>query len=300
MLRCSKGARSWQREYLRELLANLRQRPRAVDDPAPLRIGGSACEIGCAHALEKFRLLPLEFVQRTAVREPLPADPDWNIENKRQVRAKIIERHALHVGDPCHRNAMTAALVSVRRIGETVAQHPSALREPGPDLALAMLATRREHQQCFGDMGHGLAKQKLAKPLAQRCPARLAGDPHLPAGLREKLREPRQMGTLAGAVDAFKGDQAATERCGHRKQSGSEGGTFRRRRQIMNGISGHCADILPRRDCGPRGWSRIRSTRRPGRRNKETATLADEGRRRSRPGSATRWASAAILLAYRC
>src|SRR6202040_2825235 len=97
---------------------------------------------------------------------------------------------------------------------------------PGPDLALAVLATCRKHQQCFGDMGHGLAKQKLAKPLAQRCPARLAGAPPLPASLREKPREPWQMGTLAGAVDPFKGNQAATDRCGHRKQSGSEEETF--------------------------------------------------------------------------
>src|ERR1700687_4296574 len=46
------------------------------------------------------------------------------------------------------------------------------------------------------------------------------------AALREKRGEPWQMGALAGAVDPLKGNQAATECCGHRKQSGSEGWMF--------------------------------------------------------------------------
>src|SRR6202163_3291497 len=174
MLQCEKRARSWQREYRRELLPNLRQRLRAVDDAATLRVGGGAREIGRAHALENSRWRALELVQGTPIRESLAADPDRNIEYKCEIRAKIIERHALHVRDQRRRNAMTAALISVCRIGEAIAQHQSALREPGPDLALAMLATRGKHQQCFGDMGHGLAKQKLAKTLAHPCPTRRA------------------------------------------------------------------------------------------------------------------------------
>src|SRR6202030_3767589 len=148
MLWCEERARSWQGEYRRELLANLRQRLRAVDHAATLRVGGGACEIGRAHALEKFRLLALELVQGTPIREALAADPDRNIEYEREVRAKIIERYALHVRDQRRRNAMTAALISVRRIGEAVAQHRRPPREPGPDLALAVLATCRKHQQC--------------------------------------------------------------------------------------------------------------------------------------------------------
>src|ERR1700687_4030399 len=46
------------------------------------------------------------------------------------------------------------------------------------------------------------------------------------AALREKRGEPWQMGALAGAVDPLKGNQAATECCGHREQSGSEGWMF--------------------------------------------------------------------------
>src|SRR5580704_15481273 len=99
MLQCERRARSWQREYRRELLPDLRQRLRAVYDAATLRLGGGAREIGRAHALEKVRLLPLELVQGTPIREPLAADPDRNIENKCEVRTKIIERHPLHVRD---------------------------------------------------------------------------------------------------------------------------------------------------------------------------------------------------------
>src|SRR5450631_2407330 len=92
-------SRSWRREYRRQLLANARHRQRAVDDPAPLRFGSGAREIGRAYALEKFRLLPLELVQSAPIREPLPPDADGNIENKRHVRSEIIECHALHVAD---------------------------------------------------------------------------------------------------------------------------------------------------------------------------------------------------------
>ena len=62
---------------------------------------GGARKIGRANALEEFRLLPLELVQRAPVGKPLPPDPDRNIENKRQVRPKIIERDAA----PCRRSA---------------------------------------------------------------------------------------------------------------------------------------------------------------------------------------------------
>ena len=111
-------------------------------------------------------------------------------------------------------DAVAAALVGVRRVGEAIAQHPVAARERRPDHAIEMLAPRREHQQRLAVVRHRLAQHQRAQRFAERRAARLARrDDRVPRGL-EALGEPRHVRALAGAVDAFERDEAAGAR-GH-------------------------------------------------------------------------------------
>src|SRR5215468_4361287 len=180
---------------------------------------------------------------------------------------------------------MATALVRVRGVGEAIADHPDPFVEPRPDVALAMLAPRREHQQRFGERRHRLVQQDLAQALAQRCPAWLASHPDLVSGALEQRLEPRQVRALACTIDAFDGDEAAaTNTIGHSA------------RASIARPSG----ILPPRDCDRRGSQKTRSSHRRATRNKDTAKPLDAAPRRAMQGSASLWAWGASLRAYTC
>src|SRR5207247_9186218 len=134
--------------------------------------------------------------------------------------------------------------------------------EPRPELAFAMPAPRREHQQCFSDRRHRLVQQHGAQAFAERRAARLARDPDAPAVALERLLEPRQMRALAGSVDAFEGyETAALARVGHGSAA------FWRVEEANARSSG----ILPLRDCDRRDSAKTRLIARHGGRSHDTA-----------------------------
>jgi hypothetical protein len=71
-----------------------------------------------------------------------------------------------------------------------------------------VLLTGRKHQQGLGADVHRLVQEQRTELLAERRPARLAGHHHFaPASASQPLGKPLQMRALAGAVDAFEGDE---------------------------------------------------------------------------------------------
>ncbi|GAB1460827.1 hypothetical protein MASR2M50_26010 [Thauera sp.] len=88
-----------------------------------------------------------------------------------------------------------------------------------------MLAARGEHQHGLGLEVHGLMQQQLAQALAERGPARLAGLVDIEAGSLQQRHHRGDLAALAGAVDAFEGDEAAADGngCGHGRVHGRGG-----------------------------------------------------------------------------
>jgi hypothetical protein len=72
-----------------------------------------------------------------------------------------------------------------------------------------VIAPRREHEQRLGDAVHRRMQQQLAQRLGERRAARLARADDALAARAQALGERRDVGRLAGAVDAFEGDEAA-------------------------------------------------------------------------------------------
>ena len=54
-----------------------------------------------------------------------------------------------------------------------------------------------------------MIQQERAQPLADRCPARLAGDQHARAAAVQLVGEPADVRALARTVDAFERDETA-------------------------------------------------------------------------------------------
>jgi len=146
-----------------EVRAHGLERPIRRDHAKPRRLGRGACEIGVAHAREERALLALELVEHAAValvpRETTARYLDRNVEQQREVRLAVAMHPHFELGDERAVDAVPAALVGMRRVGEAVAQHPVAARERRPDHVLDVFAPRREHQQRLGVVGHRLRQQ---------------------------------------------------------------------------------------------------------------------------------------------
>ena len=114
------------------------------------------------------------------------------------------------------RDAVAAALIRVRRIRETITQHPIAARQRRCDDVDDVLVSRREHQQRFGFMRHRLRKQQLAQRLAERRAARLTCAHDTTTACGDRVRKPCGVRAFSGAVDPFQGNEApACCRFGH-------------------------------------------------------------------------------------
>jgi hypothetical protein len=105
----------------------------------------------------------------------------------------------------------TRALVGQRRVVVTGAQDDAAARQRGTDDGGDQLGARRLHQQ---RLGHRLRRrmrfeQQCPDALGERRAARLARADDALAARAQALGERRDVGRLAGAVDAFEGDEAA-------------------------------------------------------------------------------------------
>lgn len=110
-----------------------------------------------------------------------------------------------------HRGVETApaALVGKAGVGEAVADHGAAGGQGRLDLLHEVVTPRREDEQGLRQRIHGLVQHQLAQPLGQRRAARLARQHHVVATPAQPGHGAVEVRALAGAVDAFEGDEAA-------------------------------------------------------------------------------------------
>ena len=118
-----------------------------------------------------------------------------------------------------------ANLVGEGGVGEAVAHHPAPGGERGLDARGQVLAARGEHQHGLGLEVHRLVQQQLAQALAERRAAGLASLVDVDAGGLQQRHHRGDLAALAGAVDAFEGDEAAAGGRGGARSHGG-GGVF--------------------------------------------------------------------------
>jgi hypothetical protein len=105
--------------------------------------------------------------------------------------------------------APAEALVGERRVGEAVAQHDVAALERRRDHPRDVVAPRGEHEQRFAHAVHRAVQHELAQLLCEIGAAGLAGAHDAAAGGAQRLGGRRDVRRLAGAVDAFEGDESS-------------------------------------------------------------------------------------------
>jgi len=175
-----------------------------------LRCCSSALKISVSHTFVKIGLLPFEAVQGALLRRDASAsDGGRQVEEQRQVRLQMPMYPLLELQELGLVEAASAALVSIGGVAEAVTDHPVATRQGRLDHLLEMLPAGGKHQQGLGLQVHGLVQQQFAELLAKPRTAGLAGAHHRFAVVANKRRGSGNMAALAGAVDAFKGDESA-------------------------------------------------------------------------------------------
>ena len=166
-------------------------------------------QIAGANALEEREVLGLEAVGGARRGAARGGERRLDVEPERQVGLQAVLDPGLERAQHALVLAAAGALVGEGRIGEAVAQDDLAALERRRDDALDVVAPRREHEQRLGDAVHRLVQEQLAQRLRERRAARLAGADDALAARAQPLGERRDVGRLAGAVDAFEGDEAA-------------------------------------------------------------------------------------------
>lgn len=103
-----------------------------------------------------------------------------------------------------------SALISFRRIRETVAENDATFGQGGENHFVDMLRARGEHERHLGEgrkPSGGGVEQEFANFFAGRGPSRLAGDRDRMAVGPQRARQFFHLRALAGAIEAFKSDK---------------------------------------------------------------------------------------------
>ena len=115
--------------------------------------------------------------------------------------------HAFELREYLPVKAAAPALVGEGGVGEAVAQHHLAPSQGWLNHLLEVVASRREHQEGFGQAVHRSVQRELAQLFGQGRAARFAGSCDRAASASEGVCQCLQVGGLAGAVDAFQADE---------------------------------------------------------------------------------------------
>jgi len=131
------------------------------------------------------------------------------------------------------RQSAPADLVGESGIREAVAHHPAAGGERRLDTRGEVLAAGGEHQHGFRFEVHRFVQQQLAQALAEHRAAGFAGLLDDKPARAQQRHGGGDLAALAGAVDAFEGDEAPTRNggagkrrqrvCGHRLRGRGRG-----------------------------------------------------------------------------
>src|SRR5215210_2073722 len=189
-----------------DLLRDLPWRPCAVDGGDPLR--------------EELRELAVRRVDPRAEVVVLPLDPVAALadatrrlhrvdqEQKGPVGKQPADRLQVELEHALQAEAAREALVGERGVDVAVADDVRSALEAGRDHVFDELRPRGEEQRRLGPgPDRRVGEQELADPLAELGAAWLTRPHHVPPVGGERLGEEIRLGGLAGAVEAFEGDE---------------------------------------------------------------------------------------------
>jgi hypothetical protein len=186
-----------------------------VDHGAALRLGRGDGEEAGAQAVVEVAPLLLETVVAAALGGAGETLRHREVEDEREVGPERAGDEAIERVEVGARDAAGAALVGDGGIGVAVGDDPAAGVERRPDGADEMIAPRRGDEQRLGERvpaPRRTADEELAQLLGARRAARLAGRDRRDPGAVQRLDEAPDLGRLAGAFAAFKGDEAPPQR----------------------------------------------------------------------------------------
>lgn len=182
------------------------ERSAGIDPPHTLRLRTATLQIDLPRPLEKGAALTLEAIRNTTAGGPLQAYGHRDVQVQGPVGTQLTLHPVLQHPYACRAKIPTAALVSIRCVRETIADHPSTRRQCWAYDLGQMLCSRREDQQSFSIPGHALEaviQQQSSDRLPQRRPARLAGDHGRYGPFAQQFGQILETGGLAGAFEAL-------------------------------------------------------------------------------------------------
>ena len=130
-----------------------------------------------------------------------------HVEQQREVGLAVAVDPGLELADARGRHAVPSPLVGEGRVAEAIAHHPVAPRQCRTDHLREVLAARGEHQQRLAVVRHWLVEEQFAQRLAQRRAPGLARRHRAVSRGHDAVDHPGDVRALAGAVDAFDGDE---------------------------------------------------------------------------------------------
>src|SRR5580692_2081689 len=141
-------------EGLEDLRGHLVDRASRIDHGDAFGLGGGACEIALAYALEELRALALEAIRGRcapgagiAGPHTLEARSHRRIEEQGEIGTQGPLHQALELRDVVEGESPPGPLIGVGRVGEAIAEHPASGLEMRLDEILEVYGTRREHEQ---------------------------------------------------------------------------------------------------------------------------------------------------------
>jgi len=184
-------------------------RASGIDDAESAWIGVRQFEIAIAHAVEELRGLDFETVDRAAPRlHALEPHLHRHVEQDRAIGIEIAVHGVRDLVDEPAIDSAAATLIGMRRIGESVAEHPLAASERRTDEVVDVHLARAKHEQRFSggaDVFLAPFQHEGTDSFRDLGAAGLAGGVHGNASRAQRLREAIGNRGFARALDAFKG-----------------------------------------------------------------------------------------------
>ena len=206
--------RSWQQvaKRVKQSRGNRRRRSAGVDQLDPPRlVRGHRPEPSLDRRMVGRRARS-DAVPRAAVAHPgaRRAFGLVQAEHQRAVGQEVLGAEAMEVAHRLHPEPARFTLIGQRTVEETVAQHPHATVERGPNRLVDMVAARRGEQQCLRPRVPApiiAFEEQGADRLCARAPARLARDDHADPAPLERGGERGELGRLARPLPALEADE---------------------------------------------------------------------------------------------
>ena len=159
---------------------------------------------------------PGAFVPSIATAGALDAECHFVVEHDRQVGLQVAAEDFVHLQNGLRAYLAASTLISLSRIGETIAEHDASFGERGQNHLVNVLGAGSEHERHFRERREsrgGGVQQHFANLFASGGAARFAGDGDREAVSAQRSRQFFDLSALAAAVETFEGDKFSA--CGH-------------------------------------------------------------------------------------